>query len=701
MLPLILGIPIAVVILITAIGFGGAAVFASTCSLDSLRPVKLGQNSFVYAADGSLLGSIPAEKNRQPVRLAKVSPWMRKATVAIEDRRFWKHGGVDYVAIGRALWRDIRAGQIVEGGSTITQQLVRNLYIGRKRTLRRKLKEVCLASKLNEAWSKRRILASYLNTVYYGHRAYGVEAAAQTYYSKSARRLTLAQAALLAGLPQAPSLYDPFEHPRQAVRRRTEVLYALLVNHDITPALFQRARSEPLRLEHGRLYTRIREPYFFSYVRERLARHYGPAAVRSGGLKVYTTIVPRYQRAAVRAITRTLYYRDDPASAVVAINPANGAIEAMTGVIPGRRKNQFNLAAQARRQAGSTFKTFVLTTAVSEGINPAEATYVSAPFHYQPTGYSKPWDVSTYDGTYEGEISVEEATLRSDNTVYAQLTLDVGPQHVAAMAHRLGVRTKLPSVPSLGLGSVAVSPLEMASAYATLAAGGIYSAPTAIRKVVLPSGKVDSHWDKPTRKRVISDWVAAQVTKILEQNMLHGTGVGAYFGRLAAGKTGTTENNADAWFCGYTPDLATAVWIGYPGGEIPMVSVHGITVSGPTFPTQIWKAFMEAAIGAQAARSFPSPHVYPVWRAFTRGPYAISSGSTYNSSTDSSGYSGGYSGGGSTATEPPASHTAPQRPASPPPPPPPAPAPPPPPPPPPPAEPPPPPPPQPPPPPLP
>ena len=477
--------------------------------------------------------------------------------------------------------------------------------------------------KLGDAWSKQRILKTYMNQVYYGNHAYGVEAAAETYYSRRASQLTLPQAALIAGLPQAPTSYDPFYRSRIALARRNEVLRALLDNQDINQGQFDWAVNQGLRLKPGELYTRIREPYFFSFVRDQLIAKYGANTVRSGGLKVYTTIVPRYQRAAVKAIRDTLYYRTDPASALVAIDPKTGAIEAMTGVIPGKSKNEFNLAAQARRQAGSTFKTFVLTTAVSQGIDPASATFVSGPFHYQPNSSTPAWDVSTYDHSYAGDITVEDATLRSDNTVYAQLTLQVGAQNVANMAHKLGVRTPLPPVPSIGLGSIAVSPLEMASAYATLAAGGIYSKPMAIRRVVLPTGESDSRWGKPERTRVIPDGVAATVTRILGENMTSGTGTGAYFGRPSAGKTGTTENNADAWFCGYTPTLATSVWIGYPTGEIPMLDVHGITVSGPTFPTQIWKLFMESAIGNTPAVDFRAPLTEPVWKPFVRGPFAL------------------------------------------------------------------------------
>jgi penicillin-binding protein 1A len=635
----VLGVVGALVLSLVVGGFGGAAAFRSSCTLNSLRPVTIGQNSFVYDANNKLLATIPAERNRQPVPLRAVSPWMRRATVAIEDKRFYQHGGVDYEGILRALWADLRAGKVVEGGSTITQQLVRNLYISKEITLERKIKEACLAIKLARAWSKDRILSSYLNQVYYGNRAYGVEAAAQTYFSRHARSLTLEQAALLAGLPQKPSVFDPFNRPNEALDRRDEVLRAMFDSGYITRTQLGRATAvRSLNLKKGTLYTRLREPYFFSYVRDELLNEYGANTVRSGGLKVYTTIDPRFQKLAKSAITDTLYYRTDPAAALVSINPANGAIRAMAAVIPGRRRNQFNLVAQARRQAGSTFKMFVLATAIARGVNPATTTYVSAPFHYQPDPYTEAWNVATYDHTYAGVISVERATLRSDNTVYAQLTLDLGPENVATMAHRLGIQTPLTTsdgsyVPSMGLGSIAVSPLEMASAYATIAAGGIYSRPTAVRKVVLANGKVDTDagWGKPERRRVISDWVAHEVTRILEENIQSGTGVAAAINRPAAGKTGTTENHADAWFCGFTPNLSTTIWVGYPSGEIPMENVHGIAVAGGTFPAEIWHRFMGPALDPTKPLDFPSPSSQPVWRSFSRGQYALKAGPSYYS----------------------------------------------------------------------
>jgi penicillin-binding protein 1A len=615
----------------------GVATFGSSCDLATLQQVEIGANTFIYAADNSRLGVIPAEKNRQPVPLKQISPWMAKATVAIEDRRFYQHDGLDVEGIARALLKNVSAGEVVEGGSTITQQLVRNLYpVSRERTVERKLKEACLALKLDRAWAKQRILTSYMNQVYYGNLAYGIEAAAQTYFSKKARELSLPEAALLAGLPQAPSFYDPFNRPETAKVRRNQVLAAMLDEGDIERDAYDWATQRGLGLKPGKLYKEIREPYFFSYVRDELIAEYGAATVRSGGLKVYTTVDPRFQRAAVKAITETLYESDDPAAAVISINPKNGAIRAMTAVIPGNKKNQFNLLSQARRQSGSTFKTFVLAAAVEKGINPRTTTYLSSPFYYRPDPSGNCddgswWCVETYGHSYLGWTSISRATLSSDNTVYAQLTLDVTPESVAAMARKLGVRSPLDVdgayVPSIGLGAMDVSPLDMASAYATLAAGGIYSEPMAIRKVILPTGEDRSAgWGKPKRKRVISDGVAYEVTRILEENMDYGTGTGADYGQPAAGKTGTTEEHSDAWFCGYTPRLATTVWVGYPRGKVPMTSVHGISVAGGTFPAQIWRLFMSSAIGQLEPEEFPEPKDTPEWVAFERGQYARSFG---------------------------------------------------------------------------
>ena len=512
---------------------------------------------------------------------------MPKATVAIEDRRFYQHDGIDVEGIARALWKNVSAGQVVEGGSTITQQLVRNLYIGREQTVERKLKEACLAIKLDKAWAKNRILATYMNQVYYGNLAYGIEAAAQTYFSKHASELNLPESAMLAGLPQAPSDYNPFQKERGREGPAQPGSAGASERRATSPRSSTTGRSSAaLGLKAGKLYKEIREPDFFGYVRDQLIDEYGAGTVRSGGLKVYTTIDPRFQRAAQKAIRETLYEHDDPAAGVISINPKNGAIRAMTAVIPGNTKNQFNLLSQARRQSGSTFKTFVLAAAVEQGINPETTTYLSAPFFYRPDPNGNCDDGSL---VVPGDVRPQLHRLDDDRTGHAPFgqhglrAADARrtPEAVAKMATKLGVRSPLSVdgafVPSIGLGAMDVSPLDMASAYATLAAGGIYSEPMAIRKVILPTGEdKNAGWGKPKRKRVISDGVAWTVTKILEENIQYGTGVGANYGAPAAGKTGTTEEHSDAWFCGYTPRLGTTVWVGYPRGKVPMTSVHGI-----------------------------------------------------------------------------------------------------------------------------
>jgi penicillin-binding protein 1A len=429
-------------------------------------------------------------------------------------------------------------------------------------------------------------------------------------------------------------VYDPFTVPARALVRRAEVLRALRDTGVITPRIFKETIDSELVLQRGQVYDEIREPYFFGYVRDKLIEVYGAQRVREGGLKVYTTIIPRYQRFAESAIRDTLDEPDDPAAALISISPRTGAIRAMAAVVPNRPKNQFNLLSQARRQPGSTFKTFVLAAAVEQGVNPDSTYYVSAPFTYRvhPAGNCDDgswWCVKTYANDYYGWSSVRSATLRSDNTVYAQLTLDVTPQKVADVARRMGVRSQLDVkgayVPSIGLGSIAVSPLDIASSYATLAAEGVHAEPMAIRRVVFADGTVDTQarWGTPQRRRAISEGTAAIVTRILEQNVQSGTGTRAAFGRPAAGKTGTAELNVDAWFAGYTPELATAVWMGYTSAEIPLESVHGIAVTGGSFPAEMWRLFMEPALDGTEPAAFPEPKVWPEWKPFTRGEYAL------------------------------------------------------------------------------
>jgi penicillin-binding protein 1A len=402
-------------------------------------------------------------------------------------------------------------------------------------------------------------------------------------------KLDTAQLALLAGLPQAPSQYNPLLYPKAAKARRNEVLAKMAKLGYLAPARARKLERRGLGLKVSHGYFAHEEPYFFDYVEHLLIAHYGADEVRRGGLQVHTTLSPELQRVGRAAIAEALYEPEDPASAFVSIDPRNGDIRAMVNSTD-YADDQFNLAAQGHRQPGSTFKAFVLTTAIKQGIDPYSTYYESKPLDLTLPDYGH-WEVHTADEGYQGTINLQQATVTSDNTVFAQLDLDVGPKNVAATAKSMGITTHLQGLPAEGIGGLkyGVSPLELSDAYATLAAGGIRHRPVAIEKVVMPGGKVD-HPQGPDPKRVLSPAVAWQVTRLLHDNITEGTGTAAYTGCLGqAGKTGTTDNETDAWFSGYQPNLATAVWVGYPeSNAIAMTSVHGITVFGGTFPAEIW-----------------------------------------------------------------------------------------------------------------
>ncbi len=578
------------------------AYFFVACDLTRLEARGVGRSSYLYSADGVRFATLGVAANHAPVPLRRIDRTLQTATVDVEDRRFYHEGGTDWQAVLRAAVADVTSASAAQGGSTLTQQLVRNLYLGDERTLGRKLQEGCLADRLARRWSKAHVLDAYLNSVYYGQQAYGVQAAAETYFSRPAARLTLPQAALLAGLPQAPSAYDPLRDPDAARERRREVLQAMLSAGDIGQAAYRRAVAAPLALRPSRTLKQQRESFFVNYVYEQLVARYGAATVRDGGLSIHTTLDWRRQRLAERAIRTTLNRKSDPASALVAIDPATGAIRAMASIVPGKPAYQFNLAVQGRRQAGSSFKLFVLTDAVLRGIDPFTTTYLSAPFRGPA---SNPYLIQTDTHTYTGRTRLDQATAQSDNTVFVRLTLDLGPKSVADTAHLLGVRSPLRAVDTIGLGVNPVSPLEMASAYATIAAQGVYRQPYAIASVGFPDGHTDRSWAPSGGRRVISAAVAAEVTRVLQEVIAHGTGTAANPGRPAAGKTGTTESLADAWFDGYTPQLAAAVWVGYPQARVPMRHVHGIAVFGGTFPAQIWRTFVTGALRSQPPVGFP------------------------------------------------------------------------------------------------
>jgi penicillin-binding protein 1A len=602
------------------------------------KPVNRGLTSSVYAANGSLLGYIQSDEISTPVAWARIPQDCKDGTVSIEDERFYKHGGVDYTAIVRAAVRNLTTGKTVQGGSTITMQLVRNLYIDQpKRDYKRKIKEAKLASELEQQHSKKWILDQYLNTAPYGtvggQSAMGMQAASQTFFAKNLKDLDLSECATLAGLPQAPTDYNPFLNPQAAVARRNEVLEKMAEKGYITQAQADAAIAEPLRVKRGTRYTKIREPYFFDYVKQRLIDKYGINTVRRGGLKIYTTIDPNLQEDARDAINSTLKAPSDPSSAVVTTDPKTGYVKAMASS-GGYGQSQFNLAAQGSRQPGSAFKTMVLVTALRQGIDPDSTTYSSHPIDIKDSPYG-PIKVKTYDNSYRGTISITRATLSSDNAVYIQLDLDVGPDEVKKTARMLGIKAKLNAYPAEGLGGLerGVSPLEMSRAYATISSGGLRYKQEVIEKVTFPGGKtVDV--GKPKHKRVLTDGVAYKAKDILQQNVIGGTGTGsrAYFTCPAAGKTGTTDNFRDAWFVGFTPGMATAVWVGYPNSQIEMHNIEGVgSVNGGSLPTTIWGKYMQKAVGNNC-KDWPEPKVPFVGKSFD-GKYASegkAEGDSYN-----------------------------------------------------------------------
>ena len=596
------------------------SVAADAPPLSACRPIDKGGNSVLIAGDGSRLGYIASDEARTPVATNRIPADMKYATVAIEDQRFFEHNGVDYEGGLRALVENLKAGKIVQGGSTITMQLMRNLCISDpKRNLERKIQEAELALEYEKKYSKQDIIGKYLNSASYGTingaTAVGVQAAARIYFSRPVWKLTLEQAALLAGLPQAPSDYNPILNPSGALARRNEVLSVMAKLGYITHRRALQGEQRGLGLKLSDTYFTRRQPYFFDYVENMLIERYGVNTVRKGGLRVYTTVDPNLQEVGLEAMHSTLPYSTDPASALVSIDPETGYIKAMVSS-SSYEQSKFSLAVQGHRQPGSTFKTFVLTTAIKQGIDPYSTYYTSKPLNLNLPEWGH-WEVHTADEGYQGTINLQQATVASDNTVFAQLDLDVGPENVATTAKSMGITTPLDGIPAEGIGGlrIGVSPLEMADAYATLASGGIHRSPIAVRRVVFPGGRVDrpEHADP---KRVVPEPVAYEVTRLLHDNITGGTGTAAYTGCPGqAGKTGTTDNYTDAWFAGFQPNLATAVWVGYPqSNEIEMTSVHGTTVFGGTFPAMIWNSLY--ANGEVPCEEFSQPATQVSWAPF-------------------------------------------------------------------------------------
>jgi penicillin-binding protein 1A len=616
------------------------------------------QSSTIFAADGRVITTLHGVENRTVVPLKQIPKHLQQAVVAIEDERFYEHNGVDVRAIVRAAVANASSGEIREGGSTITQQYVKNVIIApgetAARTIERKIDEAVLARQMEKRLSKRQILARYLNTVYFGNGAYGAQAAAKTYFDKPVSELTLSDSALLAALIRSPEDYDPFDHPKAGKTRRALVIDKMMQLGWIDPSDAVRVARRGLELHPPRDNRRYPAPYFVDYVRRliKFDDHFhklgGTPEQResqlfNGGLRIHTTVDLEAQAAAERAAETVLPLKKDPYASLVSIDPRTGHVIAMVGGrdwFTPRKKDSFaklNLAitgepglgardsgghsAGTGRQAGSAFKPFALAAALEKGISLSESYDAQPCMDFPGADNGQPWHVCNYEGaSFGSNISLLDATVFSVNVVYAQLIMQIGAQAVVDLAREMGIRTPLEPVNAAVLGSNPVNPLDMASAYGTLANEGKYHPPVAITRIEDSEGEI-LYRDRTEPDQVLSPAASYIVTSALQQVLQRGTGVGAALGRPAAGKTGTAQEYRDAWFVGYTPDLVTSVWVGYPDGEIEMKpSCAGSVqpcrptrtatsggVTGGSWPASIWRLFMERALAGVPATPFPTP----------------------------------------------------------------------------------------------
>lgn len=634
---------------------GGAAAWVlvtadSAPNISQLKPRVPGQVSQIFAAGGQSLGYFSSDVVRKSESAKTIPDTLKQATIAIEDRRFYQHGGVDYVGLLRAAGRDLLdGGDALQGGSTLTMQLVGNVFlptdIDQHHNLKYKIVQAKLATELEDQRSKNWILNQYLNDVPYGtvdgHNAIGVGAASQMFFDKPVNKLDLPQMALLAGLPQAPSEYNPFLDPSLARWRRSQVLTAMHANGYITKQQEVKAKASPLQVKANDVLEQVKQPYVVDYVEQELVDRLGQRTVDQGGLRVYTTINLTDQAYANEAIQENEGESDDPAASLVSIDPSNGNILALANSSKyGTNKGEttFDYATQAERQTGSAFKTFALMTLIKDYDGDPNQTYYDSQYlaaGWLP-GYPN-YSVHTAEDSYQGDINITKATALSDNTVYAQLAVDLGESKVDVVAHAMGVISKLCGNPSEVIGGLChgVSSLQMADAYATLANGGSHVPPTIIAKVVLPSGKVID-LGNPKHTQVFTDGQAYAGTQALQTVLQYGTGTTASYGCPAAGKTGTTSNYTDAWFVGYTPQLSTSVWVGYPNSTTYMTDVNGLGPGyGGTLAGPIWKDFMEKAADGYCG-SFPTPSAPWTGVAYHGAHSAGGSESYYNATTQDS-----------------------------------------------------------------
>ncbi len=605
-----------VIFFIIAVGLFMVFIYLNSLpTLEELTPSPIAQTSKVYALDGSLITEFHAEENREIVKFSNMSPFIKDAVVAVEDKRFFDHQGVDYVRIFGAMVADIRAGDLAQGGSTITQQYVKNVYFTFEKTFRRKINEALTAVQLERNYTKEKILEMYLNTILFGNGAYGIEKASEIYFGVDARDLTLPQAALLAGLVQAPEVHSPFNDLENSKLRRDHVLKLMYEQEFIGTQEYLDALAAPIILNNNpvdntQFASRI-APYFVDFIKQQLYdQKFTDYDVFKGGLRIYTTLDIDLQDKAETAVKNIFPEEIDPSYSLISIDPANGYIYALIG---GKDygSNKFNIATQGKRQPGSVFKTLVLMESIRQNISPSNTFNPNGPITIDMEE-GPDWIVDNYGGQkFEDEMSVTDGTIYSVNVVYAQLMMRVGAENVEKLCNEMEIYD-IGNNPAIALGGleVGITPLDISKVFQTLASSGTYRQPVSILKITDPEGNILYEYDpdaEGSTKKILEEPEAYYVTQILQKVIESGTGRGANIGRPAFGKTGTTSDLRDAWFAGGTPDLVTVVWIGHTESNQPMEPINDRVVVGGTYPADIWREYMLLAHEGKQVSNFKVP----------------------------------------------------------------------------------------------
>jgi penicillin-binding protein 1A len=607
-------------LLVLVLATGGILVLYylnSLPTLEELTPSPIAQTSKVYSIDGSLITEFHSEENREIISFHEMSQYIKDAIVAVEDKRFYEHQGVDYIRIIGAFIADIKAGDLSEGASTITMQYIKNIYFTPEKTFRRKINEALIAVQLERNYTKDKILEMYLNTICFGSGAYGIQKASKIYFGIDASELSLSQAALLAGLVRIPELYSPFNDIEKSKIRRDLVLQLMYDQGFINTDQYLDALAEPVVINENptvdsEIYGSRIAPYFIDYVKQRLyEKKFTDYDVFKGGLRIYTTLDTDMQEKAEDAI-KTIFPKDPgPSYSLISVDPDNGYIYALIG---GKDYNisKFNIATQGKRQPGSVFKTLVLIESILQNFSPNNTFNPNGPITIDMEE-GPDWQVHNYNNqTFgEDEMTVVDATVQSVNVVYAQLMMKVGADNVENLCSDMEIYD-IGSNPAIAIGGLetGITPLDLSKVFSTLASGGIYRQPICILKITDYQGNLLYEYDPDNNEsehRVLEEPVSYYITQILKKVIESGTGRGADIGRPAAGKTGTTENNVDAWFAGYTPDLVTVVWMGHPEASQPMEPINGRVVVGGTYPADIWREFMSSALENIPVSDFKKP----------------------------------------------------------------------------------------------